>query len=185
MEFWHGLAQIWACIFPLTLTGSMNAGSFWFSCLENPMDRGAWQAVVHGVTRSRTQLSDFTFMHWRGKWQTIPVFLPGESRGQRSLVGCRLWDCTESDTTEVTQQQQQQGLLTYRLHDLCRILIWGLWLLAFLKFLNNVSFHHLPLHISMFFPLISVVLTSRCLLQSSLGLIKAMVHWNTYQMVIF
>ena len=37
-----------------------------------------------------------------------PVFLPGESHGHRSLVGCRLWGCTELDTTEVTQQQQQQ-----------------------------------------------------------------------------
>ena len=52
----------------------------------------------------------FTFMHWRRKWQPIPVFLPGESQGQRSLVGCRLWGHTESDTTEATwQQQQQQG----------------------------------------------------------------------------
>ena len=39
------------------------------------------------------------------KWQPTPVFLPGESQGWGSLVGCRLWDCTESDTTEVTQQQ--------------------------------------------------------------------------------
>ena len=47
-------------------------------------------------------------MHWRRKWQPTPVFLPGESQGQRSLVGCCLWGHTESDTTEVTQQQQQQ-----------------------------------------------------------------------------
>ena len=32
-----------------------------YSCLENPMDRGAWWAAVHGVTKSRTRLSDFTF----------------------------------------------------------------------------------------------------------------------------
>ena len=32
----------------------------------------------------------------------VAVFLPGESQGQGSLVGCRLWGCTESDTTEVT-----------------------------------------------------------------------------------
>ena len=36
-------------------------------------------------------LSLFTFMHWRRKWQPTPVFLPGESQGQRSLVGGRLW----------------------------------------------------------------------------------------------
>ena len=47
-----------------------------------------------------TSLSLFTFMHWRRKWQPTPVFLPGESQGQGSLVGCRL--CTESNTTEVT-----------------------------------------------------------------------------------
>ena len=39
---------------------------------------------------------------WRRKWQPTPVFLPGESQGWRSLVGCRLWGRTESDTTEVT-----------------------------------------------------------------------------------
>ena len=36
----------------------------------------------------------------RRKWQLTPVFLPGESQAQRSLVGCCLWDCTESATTE-------------------------------------------------------------------------------------
>ena len=68
------------------------------------MDRGAWWAAVHGVAKSQKRLSDFTFtfMHWRRKWQPTPVFLPGESQGQRSLVGCRLWGRTESDTTEVT-----------------------------------------------------------------------------------
>ena len=39
-------------------------------------------------------------MHWRRKWQPTPVFLPGESQGPRSLVGCRLWGHEESDTTE-------------------------------------------------------------------------------------
>ena len=36
------------------------------------------------------------------------MFLPGESQGRQSLVGCRLWGRTESDTTEATWQQQQQ-----------------------------------------------------------------------------
>ena len=49
-----------------------------------------------------TSLSLFTFMHWRRKWPPIPVFLPGESRGRGSLVGCHLWGRTESDTTEAT-----------------------------------------------------------------------------------
>ena len=49
-----------------------------------------------------TSLSLFTFVHWRRKWQPTPVFLPGESQGRGSLVGCRLWGRTESDTTEAT-----------------------------------------------------------------------------------
>ena len=49
-----------------------------------------------------TSLSLFTFMHWRRKWQPTPVFLPGESQGWGSLVGCRLWGRTESDMNEAT-----------------------------------------------------------------------------------
>ena len=49
-----------------------------------------------------TSLSLFTFLQWRRQWQPTPVFLPGESQGRGSLVGCRLWGRTESDTTEVT-----------------------------------------------------------------------------------
>ena len=49
-----------------------------------------------------TSLSLLTFMHWRRKWQPTPVFLPGESQGWGSLVGCRLWGRTESDMTEAT-----------------------------------------------------------------------------------
>ena len=51
---------------------------------------------------SATSLSLFTFMHWRRKWHPTPVFLTGESQGQRSLMGCHLWVRTESDRTEAT-----------------------------------------------------------------------------------
>ena len=88
------------------LTGEGNGTPLQYSCLASPMDGGAWWAAVHGVAESRARLSDFsslfTFMHWRRKWQPTPVFLPGEFQGQGSLVGCRLWGRTESDTTEVT-----------------------------------------------------------------------------------
>ena len=50
----------------------------------------------------RDLMTFFIFMHWRRKWQPTSVVLPGESQGWGSLVGCRLWGCTESDTTEVT-----------------------------------------------------------------------------------
>ena len=39
---------------------------------------------------------------WRRQWHPTPVLLPGKSHGRRSLVGCRLWGRTESDTTEAT-----------------------------------------------------------------------------------
>ena len=75
-----------------------------------PEEPGGLQSMgSHRVGHDRvTSLSLFTFMHWRRKWQPTPVFLPGESQGQGSLVGCRLWGRTESDTTEATQQQQWQ-----------------------------------------------------------------------------
>ena len=41
--------------------GEGNGNPLQYCCLENPMDRGAWRATVHGVTKSRTQLSNFTF----------------------------------------------------------------------------------------------------------------------------
>ena len=74
------------------------------SCLENPMDGGAWWATVHGVTKSQTRLSDFTFtFHFHALEKEMATHssvlawrIPG------SLVGCRLWGHTESDTTEAT-----------------------------------------------------------------------------------
>ena len=55
----------------------------------------------------------FTFMHWRRKWQPTPVFLPRESQGWGSLVGCCLWGRTESDTTEVTWQRRRRQCLVF------------------------------------------------------------------------
>ena len=59
-----------------------------------------------GVAKSQTQLSDFTFtFHFHAsekEMATHSMFLPGESQGRGSLVGCRLWGLTESDTTKVT-----------------------------------------------------------------------------------
>ena len=70
------------------------------------MDGGVWKAAVHGVAEGWKRLSDFTFtFHFYAlekEMATTPVFLPGESQGRGSLVGCRLWGHTESDTTEAT-----------------------------------------------------------------------------------
>ena len=83
-----------------------------YSCLEYPWTKEPGRLQSLRLLRVRhdwvTSLSLFTFLHWRRKWQPTPVFLPGESQRRGSLVGCRLWGRTESDTTEATQQQQQQ-----------------------------------------------------------------------------
>ena len=77
-----------------------------YSCLENPMDRGGWWATVHGVVKSQTRLSDFTFpFHFHAlekEMATHSTVLAWRIPGMESLVGCRLWGRTESDTTEVT-----------------------------------------------------------------------------------
>ena len=77
-----------------------------YSCLENPMDGGAWWATVHGVAKSQTRLSDFTFtFHFHAlekEMATHSSVLALRIPGMGSLVGYRLWGCTESDTTEAT-----------------------------------------------------------------------------------
>ena len=70
------------------------------------MDGGAWWAAVPGVANSRTQLSNFTFtFHFHAlekEMATHSSLLAWRIPGMGSLVGCRLWGCTKSDTTEVT-----------------------------------------------------------------------------------
>ena len=70
------------------------------------MDQGAWQAAVHGVAKSWAGLSDFTFtFHFHTlekEMATHSSVLAWRVLGTVSLVGCRLWGRTESDTTEAT-----------------------------------------------------------------------------------
>ena len=74
-----------------------------YSCLENPMDGGAWWAPVHGVAKSRARLSDFTFTFpFHALEKEMATHFLGESQGRQRLLGCHLWGHTESDTTEVT-----------------------------------------------------------------------------------
>ena len=105
--------------------GEGNGSPLQYSCLENPMDLGAWQATIHGVAKTWTQLSDFTFtfpggsdgkaiclqcrrpgfylwvgnIPWRSEWLPTLVFLPREFNGQRKLVGYSSCGCNESDST--------------------------------------------------------------------------------------
>ena len=69
------------------------------SCLENPHRH---RSLVGYIPWGRKELDTTERLSWRRKWQPTPVFLPGESQGQGSLLACRLWSRTESDTTEAT-----------------------------------------------------------------------------------
>ena len=92
--------------FSLSCVGEGNGNPFQYSCLDSLMDRGAWWAIVHGVAKSWTRLSNLTFtFHFHAlerEMATHSVFLPGESQGRGSLVGCHLWGRTESDMNEAT-----------------------------------------------------------------------------------
>ena len=88
------------------MSGEGNGTPLQYSCLENPMDGGAWWATVHGVAKGQTGLSDFTFtfdFHALEKeMATHSSVLAWRIPGRASLVGCHLWGRTESDTTEAT-----------------------------------------------------------------------------------
>ena len=77
-----------------------------YSCLENPIDGGAWWVTVRGVAKSQTRLSDFTFtFHFHAlekEMATHSSVLALRIPGTGESVGCHLWGRTESDTTEAT-----------------------------------------------------------------------------------
>ena len=83
-----------------------NSTPLQYSCLENPMDGGAWWAAVHGVAKSWIRLSNFTFtFHFHAlekEMATHSSVLAWRISGTGELVVCCLWGHTESDTTEVT-----------------------------------------------------------------------------------
>ena len=56
--YWYGVSHL---LLVMVYNGEGNGTPLQYSCLENPMDRGAWWAAVHGVAEGRTRLSDFTF----------------------------------------------------------------------------------------------------------------------------
>ena len=107
------------------------------SCLEDPVDREAWQATIHRVTQSWTGLkrlgTGLPRWHsgkesacqcrrhkrhgfdlrageicWKREWLPTPVFLPRKFQEQRSLVGYCPWDCEELDRTEHAHTQLKE-----------------------------------------------------------------------------
>ena len=86
-------------------SGGGHGNALQYSCLENRMNRGAWQVIVHRVAKSQTRLNTYThtILHTRTRFYSYtPVFLPGESQRQRGLLGHSPWGCKELDMTEVT-----------------------------------------------------------------------------------
>ena len=86
--------------------GEGNGNPLQYSCLENPMDGGAWWAAVHGVAKSRTRLSDFTFtFHFQAfekEMATHSSVLAWRVPGMEEPGGLLSLGRTESDTTEMT-----------------------------------------------------------------------------------
>ena len=66
----------------MVMLASGNDNPLQYSSLENPMDGGAWQAAVHGVTKSQTQLSDFTFTFTWPHIMSLEVLFPGGDYGE-------------------------------------------------------------------------------------------------------
>ena len=97
-------AQFWMWL--VMEGGEGNGTPLQSSCLENPMDGGAWWATVHGVLTSWTRLSDFTFtFHFHALEKAMATHssvLAWRIPGQGNLMGCCLWGHTESDTTDGT-----------------------------------------------------------------------------------
>ena len=81
----------------------------WFpGCLVFLSYKCSFKCIHNFLENKLLEMEVFKRLLWKRKWQPTPVLLPGESQGQRSLVGCCLWGRTESDMTEATSQQQQQ-----------------------------------------------------------------------------
>ena len=105
------------CLYIIKSTlGKGNGTPLQYSCLENPMDEGVWQAAVHEaavheVAKSWTRLTNFTFtFHFHAlekEMATHSSVLAWRIPGTGEPMGCHLWGRTELDTTEATQQQQQ------------------------------------------------------------------------------
>ena len=97
--------------------GEDNGNSLQYSCLENPMEGGTQQAAVHGVTKSRTQLSDFTFIfHFHALEKEMATHssvltwrIPGTAETGRLLS-------MGSHRVGQRQQQQHVKLRFYTLH---------------------------------------------------------------------
>ena len=101
---WHQLSAVFVCA---PIVSWRRKWQPTYSCLENPVDRGAWWAAIYGVVQSRTRLKWLTMHACIGEGNGNPLqysclenLMEGESHGGRSLVGYSPQDRKQSDTTE-------------------------------------------------------------------------------------
>ena len=73
MSGWQGPKRRWV--------GEGNGTPLQYSCLENPMDGGTWKAAVHGVAKSRTQLSDLAAAKRRWIRKEVGIAMKGQQEG--------------------------------------------------------------------------------------------------------
>ena len=71
-----------------------------YYCCGSPRPFKTQQPSLHHPQAKAREKEQCKLQFRRKQWQPTPVLLPGESQGPWSLVGCRLWGCTESDMTE-------------------------------------------------------------------------------------
>ena len=105
-ELNQGLLHCRQILYQLSYQGSPGSCQNWIK-LQDTWDipggaSGKESACQCWRCKSRGFHPRVTKIFWRRKWQPTPVFLPGESHGQRSLAGYSTWGCKELDTTEVT-----------------------------------------------------------------------------------
>ena len=110
-----GIFSVFKCSFDEFVGEKVVSPSYFSTSLGPPFLNGFFKTLQLNI-KYLLVLTLFSFLQnilsvtkikrWRRKWQPTPVFLPGESHGRRSLVGCSPWGRTESDTTEATWQQQ-------------------------------------------------------------------------------
>ena len=82
-----------------------------------------------------TSLSLFTFMHWRKKWQPTPVFLPGESQGRGSLVGC-VYGVTQSRTRLKWLSSSSRKRREGNSEEERNLFVWNEWSYFYYSFSN-------------------------------------------------
>ena len=100
----QGIKQEWVCIMECAIPSNKSNVPVVVIYIKTSR-KSKYTIMTHNKLLKLDKI--YISLSWRRKWQPTPVFLPGESRGQGSLMGCCLQGRTELDTTEATQQQQQ------------------------------------------------------------------------------